>query len=197
MQTFRTLLLASILNLGLTAGASAATITFDALPGNAFDNLNSYSEAGFLVANPNGNFRVDTTFGGPAPSILTIPGTFNGAPPSAIVIVTRLDGGGFTFGGLDLASSNGGTLYSITGSVAGANLISLSGLKVSGGFSTIASNRDIVINRLFISLTSAATSASIDNIQVTAVAPVSVPEPAALALLLSGLAGLGVARRRA
>ena len=199
MQKLRMHLLASVLSLGLMAGASAATITFAALPGDNGDNFTTYSEAGFQVSNTAGQFQVAKIFGNPTPSIFTERAVDGGALRISTVTVTRIGGGAFTFGGFDLASNNGNTFYSIIGRLAGDVVLNQSARQIGAGFgfNTILSGLGTAIDSLSISLTAAGTSANIDNIQVTASGPVSVPEPASIALLLTGLLGLGAALRRA
>jgi hypothetical protein len=192
MKTFRSALIAALLCCAGFASASAATITFDGLPGANNDLFTSFSEAGFNVASSDGQVFVGQNFGNPVPSLFG--GPLFGADTFAVTL-TRLGGGAFTFQGFDLASNGGTTTFAVLGRLAGSTLLSTTGQQsATSGFVTLTNGSTSTIDTLVLSFTAGGTSANIDNIRVTATA-VSVPEPASVALLFVGLAGLGVAKR--
>ena len=181
----------ALLSLVVTAPkAQADIVTFDNLPGNNDDSFTSFTEGNFTVSALTGDVRVGKNFGNPVPDIFGN-GVFS-------VQVTRTGNQAFTFSSVDLASGlfNGSDSYSITGFLGANQVLSQTGSVSS--FSTVASSGlTTVLDRLVISYTVVATSANVDNINVTP-SNTAAPEPGSLALLLPvvGFAGMVIRKRR-
>lgn len=172
------------------APASAAVITFGALPGNNGDPFTSYAEAGFTVMKDSGSGCVGKVFGNPVPNV------FGGtACDSGSVGVFTVTGGLFEFAGIDLAANNGTLSYSITGLLNGSNVFVQSNdlAGPTGVFSTIASQSNAVIDSLQLSFRTAGSSFNFDNINLTQ--RVSEPASGLLALAAFGVM-IGALRSR-
>lgn len=192
--------LSAVCLLGMAAGgASATTITFSGLSGTNGAVLAPYTEGGFTVTPTVGTWFQGFAFGNPVPSIVA--GGVFGGPATDAFSVTE-GGNPFTFSALDLAPSPVGNVdYSFTGTLNGAPVFTVSAVATPPqAFATILSGvAGDVINDLIVTTTltdnTANASVNIDNIVVSAVST-AVPEPASLALLGSGLLGLGMMLRR-
>jgi PEP-CTERM motif-containing protein len=201
-MTFRKLCSTVVLAAGLWAGTvAAAIIDFGGLPGVNGDPLAPYSEDGFTVTPTRGNWFEAHAFGNPVPSIFAGP---IGSPLTSQISVVDSDGDDFTFRSVDFSSNNGDSEYTIEGFLNGVSVLLLT--DVTGGFpgpwNTVSDLSGTVIDELQITLnpTGSPTSMNVDNICLNAgrvCSDATVPEPGSLLALLTGLAVLGFARRRA
>jgi hypothetical protein len=200
MQKAKPTLLAGAISVAiglLQAGhASATTITFGGLVGANGAVLAPYTEGGFTVTPTVGTWFEGHAFGNPVPSIVA-GGVFGGPATDAFSVT---DGNSFTFSALDLAPSPVGNVdYTFTGTLKGTPVFTVTGMASPPQvFATILSSvSGDVIDDLVVTTTltnnAANASVNIDNIVVSA-SPV--PEPATLGLLATGLALIGLARRR-
>jgi hypothetical protein len=171
------------------SSSSAGIITFSGLVGGNGDSFTTYTEGGFRVAVNSGTWSEAHLFGNPVPDIF-------GSSNTGIIDVTEVPSGTFTFSRVDLADAlNGGTTYTIQGLLSNAVVFSASGTLSTGSFVTIASpNSGQPIDLLRIIMNRSAATYNIDNI---AVFPTAVPEPATIALLAIGLAGISFGARLA
>nr|WP_316642673.1 PEP-CTERM sorting domain-containing protein [uncultured Roseateles sp.] len=200
MTLFKKTALAMAMVASCAAGSASATvISFDSLAGAQGSSFSSYIESGFTVESLLGKWLVAKNFGAPVPDI------FSGKSWGTASAAIEVTGGMFTFASVDLSSSLGSANYTIEGLKGGVSQFSFSGVRSCGGcgglFATVSNSfSSLVIDSLKISITGAGTSYNVDNINVSAIAPVQppIPEPATYGLMLAGLLGVAtIARRRA
>ena len=169
-----------------SATASAATISFDNLPGGTASPLGPYEEAGFTVTPTFGNWKEAHNFGNPLPSVYVE--DLRSTPFGALSVT---GGGLFTFTSVDLQAYASPVGYEVAGWLGGNQVFSVADNQAAGGFSTIASPSQLSIDRLTVDVSSGgAGSFNVDNIKVS-----PVPEPATASLLVVGLGLIGAAMR--
>jgi len=185
----------SVLLLGFGGAAMGGVITFDNLTGANGDPFANYTEGGFTVGAPAGDWSKAFNYGNPLPDVFSSP-RLNSTPATLEVA----NGGLFTFGGADLSSNNGTTNYAFEGFLAGNPVFNQTGSdSTSDTFITVpSSNSGVQMDSLFIILapgSSAPSSYNVDNINVTAVGSPT-PEPGSGLLFATALlGGLGLWRR--
>ena len=174
--------------------AQAAVIGFDPLNGPNGSAYTGHTENGFTVTPTQGNWFQAQVYGNPVPSIYG--GPINSPTTSQI----KVTGGIFKFFGVDVSSNtSAGTRVDVLAYLGGALQFGYSHtINVVNQFETLLNPGPFTvdIDTLFIALvpTDNVTSFNVDNIQLRA--SNDVPAPAVLGLMLIGLAGLGVARRK-
>jgi hypothetical protein len=197
-------LLVLVTNSGTAQTASPAIvatqgITFSGLTGPNLSPFTSYQDGDFVVNPTSGDWLESTAYGNPYPSILD--GPLNSPGPGVIAIT---DGAGnFTLSGLDFSSNNGKSLYDIQGYLNGALAYDESG-EFQGtfgpfSFSTLlTANPSVALDGLLISIIpeTGTTSVNLDNIQVSTVPMVVMPEPGGYPLFAFGLGLAGLVRLR-
>ena len=173
------------------SAASAAIITFDSLMGTNGDVFTSTSESGFDVVATSGDWFEAHVNGNDVPSIF-------GDSDEGIVTVTRTDGGTFTLESVEFddAGFSANLPWEITGLLNGSAFFSANGNATERFERYDNPFADSIFDTLVFTLDgTGTTSYNIDNINVSAVSA-AVPLPASLGLMLFGIAGLGLARRR-
>ncbi|RQP26063.1 PEP-CTERM sorting domain-containing protein [Piscinibacter terrae] len=185
------LALVAALAAGASQAATAATIGFDALPGNTGDSFSSIVEDGFTVTTTSGDWKQAHAYGAPLPSVFVE--DLRSTPFGALQVT---NGGLFTFDSLDLAAYWSGVGYEVRGWLGGAEVFDFASSQAAGGFNTVHSTSSQAIDRLTIDLSGGGPgSFNVDNIRVdAAVSPV--PEPGTYGLMLLGLGLLGAFMRR-
>ena len=170
-----------------SATASAATISFDDLPGGTGSPLGPYQEAGFTVTPAFGAWKEAHNSGNPAPSIFVE--DLRDTPFGSVSVT---GGGLFTFTSVDLQAYASPVGYEVAGWLGNNQVFSVANDQAAGGFSTIASPSKLSIDRLTVDVGGGGPgSFNVDNIKVS-----PVPEPATAALLVLGLGLIGTAARR-
>lgn len=166
--------------------ATAAVVTFEALPGSNGQTFTSYTESGFTLESLSGLAYIGKAYGNPVPNVF-----FRGANEF------RLSGTStFVFNAIDFASHNGNMNYTVTGFLNGGQAWTFgSSIASNIGFMNVAGTSATAVDYVMLMLTANGTSANLDNINVE-MQGVPVPEPMSLALVALALAGAGLARRR-
>jgi hypothetical protein len=167
--------------------AANITIDFNGISGGDWSPFASYSESGFTVSANTGNWLVDLDYGNPLPMIAFTTET------TETFAVTR-NGAEFSFNTIDLYSSVSQIPYTFTGFLNGSEVFTVSGTAPNtfGGFYTVQNPyASLEVDSLRVSLTNPTNPNPIgaDNIVVE-----TVPEPANLVLLTSGVVSLGLRR---
>ncbi|MBL8555665.1 MAG: PEPxxWA-CTERM sorting domain-containing protein [Phenylobacterium sp.] len=205
--------LAATAAMGLGAAAQAATITFDELAHDApvgYEVYHSVTSGGFLFANDgtgqvhNNNELVVWARGNASnadPDGATLANNF----PRSITTVTKIGGGVFTLGAIDLAnglnSGGGGTvLFTFYTPDVGVGAFSveteLVTLGVDPGLKTVIFNRTGLTSFSY-EQQNGALFVQVDNVVVDQFATnAGVPEPGAWALLILGFGAAGSMLRR-
>jgi hypothetical protein len=184
------ILLVSVLS--HVALASNITIDFNGLSGADGSPFTNYTEYGFMVSAVSNNWLVGQNYGNPAPFIYFTTGTME------TIAVT--DGGAlFAFSSIDLYASLTKIPYTFTGFLGGNQVFTVSGEvpNTFGNFATVMNPYSTdSIDTLDVTLTNPSQSnpMGLDNIVVMSQG--STPEPTSLLLFVSGIATLGLSRRR-
>jgi hypothetical protein len=174
-------------------------ITFIGLSG---PNLSSYTgsiEGNFAVTPSSGNWFESTVYGNPGSSILD--GPVNSPGPAVIQITDNA--GNFNLSSFDFSSNNGNSLYVVQGYQGGTLAYEQTG-ELPGtfgpfSFSTlVTADPTVAIDGLLIGIIpqTGTTSVNLDNIEVSTVPLVVVPEPASYGLWGGGLGLVGLIRLR-
>jgi len=203
-----------ILSVGLLALFAAAitpahadVITFDTAPLSSSSGFTgSVVEGLYLYSVSSGTLDV-AAHGNPGQDMQGFYPASNGSQ-NGVLTITRTDGGTFKFGSMDVAvvstAAGGGIGYSVYGTLNGAYAASGGGGGAASTTYNYASWSSIdtsaVLDTVQITLQASTTDdnhvyVAIDNVTLTNVSPV--PEPATMAVLAVGIAGLAAARRRA
>lgn len=180
----------AVLLLSAAGTVGATTITFDSLTGANSASFSSTSEGGFDITAVTSDWNEAHVFGNPVPSIYT-----DLAGALATIRVTASGGGTFAFDSVDFGCGLGaggnctGTVEGLLSSVSQFS-VSTGLLANSGTFTTFSPGAGgSQIDTLLISINRP--DSNIDNIVLN-----SVPEPATVALLGLGIAGMGYMRRK-
>jgi hypothetical protein len=177
----------------------AGGITFIGLSG---PNLSPYTgsiEGNFAVTPTSGTWLESTIYGNPGPSIFA--GPVNSPGPAVIQITDNA--GDFNLRSFDFSSNNGNSLYVVEG-FQGSTLAYEQTGDVPGtfgpfSFSTlVTADPTVAIDGLLIDIIpqTGTTSVNLDNIEVSTVPLVVVPEPASYALWGGGLGLVSLIRLR-
>ena len=167
---------------------SAATITFDALPGANQDPFTSYTEAGYTITKTSGDAFVGKAYGNPLPSVFF--GPFYGSATATFSLTSA--SGAFTFNRFDYSPNGGSAMYIVAGFLGASSVYAYTGILPGPGFTTVTGNAGVV-DQVVLTLVSMGTSANIDNLVVNAAA---VPEAATWAMMIAGFGLAGWAMRR-
>ena len=174
--------------------AGAAVIDFDPLSNPNGTAYSGHSQDGFTVTSTQGDWFEGHFWGNPVPSIFG--GPLYGSDDAEILVT----GGDFRFISVDVVSNTApGTRVDILGLMDGVVQYGYSyTIAVAGLFETLVHpfQFDVLIDELYIGMVAGdnTTSYNIDNIVLRG--ETAVPAPAALGLVLLGLAGVGAVRRR-
>lgn len=190
LMGLRPLALAAAILLAAPAAASAATITFDGLPGSNGSAFTSYSEAGFTVTKSVGDLFVGKAYGNPAPSIFGGPNYGSAGASFDLTAAGSL----FDLASFDFGANVGSATYALTGFRNGVSLFSLTGAQASGGFQTVLTGSDLRFDKVTFQLLSEGTSFNVDNISANISS--AVPEPATWAMMIAGFLSVGSVLRR-
>jgi hypothetical protein len=193
------MLVLSFLLLGHAASASNITIDFNGISGGDGSPFMIYMESGFTVSPVTNQWLVGQSGGNPGPFIYFV------AQPSDMITATIqvTDGGApFKFDSIDLYSSITPIPYTFVGLLDGNVVFTVDGTvpNTFGNFATVLNpDANLTIDTLDVSLTNSpgpccSNPMGLDNIVLTTAA--NTPEPASLALVLTGVGGLGFSRWR-
>lgn len=183
-------------SLFFASDASATIINFDGLTGVHVPLAAPYTESGFTVTVTGGTWGQGQAEGNPAPSLFSGPGFVPFSSTHNQFTIT--DGGQFAFGGLDIAANESDVNYEFLGKLAGSTVFDLTGNQTdltgccvfhTVGTGELSDRIDTLI--VSVTLTADSNTVNVDNIVADAV-----PEPATLAMLVTGLAFLFALRRR-
>jgi hypothetical protein len=187
-------------SLNYPAQASDVTIDFNGMSGGDGSPFTSYSESGFQVSAISDQWLVGQSGGNFGPYIYFI------AQANQVITATIAvtDGGAqFSFRSIDLYSSITTIPYTFTGFLNNSEVFSVSGIvpHTYGNFATVDNpDSSALIDTLDVSLTNdpgpcCSNPMGLDNI-VLSQGGASAPEPGGLLLLGTGVAGVGLFRRR-
>jgi hypothetical protein len=177
------------------ASANATTITFDALEqsGTGAQVMSTYTESGFLLTAQNdfgSAFQGNTDFYAGSAGLLNNRG-------NELTTLTKVGGGTFSLNGISLAEASTiygpGAIVTFIGNIHGGGTVSES-FTVGNALAFTAYTFTGFSNLDSVTWLQTAPYSQFDNIVLDANA---VPEPASLALIGLGIAGLVASRRKA
>ncbi|WP_259782940.1 hypothetical protein [Aestuariispira ectoiniformans] len=174
--------------------AQATVIDFGGLPGPNGTAYTGHVEDGFTVTPNDGDWHQGLVYGAPTPSI------FGGPVPQPVFGSITVTGGIFRFISVDLSSNSAtGTRATVIGYMNGITQFGYDfTITTANQFVTLVNPGPFMvdIDELYIAMMpdTGVSSYNIDNIVLRSVR--AVPAPAALGLIILGLAGVGFTRRR-